>query len=29
VQLAWVAALAWLGNRLVRRGLRRVVVQGG
>jgi ABC-2 type transport system permease protein len=29
VQLAWVAALAWLGSALVRRGLRRVVVQGG
>jgi ABC-2 type transport system permease protein len=28
-QLAWVAALVWLGDALVRRGLRRVVVQGG
>jgi len=29
LQLAWVAALVWLGSALVRRGLRRVVIQGG
>lgn len=29
VQLAWVVALAWTGNALVKRGLRRAVLQGG
>jgi ABC-2 type transport system permease protein len=29
LQLAWAAALVWLGTALVGRGLRRLVVQGG